>query len=148
MLQGMDLKIESQQDSSLQKSYEKAGFQREQSLFALQKEGRTIALFMLLRTEIGLNLSNLTNAITVIVLDNKALPREAFFTAISMLAAKYPHDEVPVLTYPPDYAASQSIEVEKQYNLWVLDCQHLDPYFEFCSNYFKRMSRPKKESSP
>lgn len=147
MLQGMDLTPQQPEDATLQESYQKAGFQRERSLFALQKEGRTVALFMLLRTEVGLNLSNLTNAITVLVLDNKALPREAFFTAVSMLAAKYPHDEIPVLTYPPDYAASQSIEVEKQYNLWVLDCQHLDPYFEFCNNYFKRMNRPKKESS-
>jgi hypothetical protein len=147
MLQGMDLTPQQQQDSTLQECYAKAGFQREQSLFALQREGRTVALFMLLRTEVGLNLSNLTNAITVLILDNRALPREAFFTAVSMLAAKYPHEEVPILTYPPDYAASQSIEVEKQYSLWVLDCQHLDPYFEFCSNYFKRMNRPKKELS-
>ena len=145
MLQGMDLTPQQQEDTSLQECYQKAGFQRQRSLFALQKEGRTVALFILMRTEVGLNLSNLTNAITVFVLDNKELPREAFFTAVSILASKYPHDEVPILTYPPDYAASQSIEVEKQYNLWVLDCQHLDPYFEFCSNYFKRMNRPKKE---
>ena len=146
ILQAMDLTPQDQEDTSLQESYQRAGFQRQQSLFALQKEGRTIAIFMLLRTEVGLNLSNLTNAITVFVLDNKALPREAFFTAVSMLTSKYPHDEVPILTYPPDYTASQSIEVEKQYNLWILGCQHLDPYFEFCNNYFKRMNRPKKES--
>ncbi len=146
MLHGMDLSPQSQKDSELNDCYKKAGFQREQSLFALRKEGTTIALFMLLRTEVGLNLSNLTNAITVFVLDNKALPREAFFTAVSMLASKYPHDEVPVLTYPPDYASSQSIEVEKQYNLWVLDCANLDPYFEFCGNYFQRMNRTKEES--
>jgi hypothetical protein len=145
MLRGMDLTPQQQDDTSLQECYQKAGFQRKRELFALKKEQRTIALFMLLRTESGLNLSNLTDAVTVLVLDNKALPREAFFTAVSMLAAKYPHDEIPVLTYPADYAASQSIEVEKQYNLWVLDCQHLDPYFEFCSNYFKRMNRPRKE---
>lgn len=146
MIRGMDLNLESQQDSSLQKCYQKAGFQREHSLFALQKEGRTVALFMTLRTEVGLNLSNLTNAITVMVLNNKALSREAFFTAVSMLASKYPHDEVPVLTYPPDYAASQSIDVEKQYNLWVLNCSHLDPYFEFCGNYFKRINNSKEEA--
>jgi hypothetical protein len=146
MLQGMDLTPQRQEDTSLQESYQKVGFERQQSLFALKKEGRTVALFMLLRTEVGLNLSNLTNAVTVLVLDNKALPREAFFTAISMLAAQYPHDEIPVLTYPPDYAASQSIEIEKQYNLWVLDCRHLDPYFEFCNAYFKRMNRSRKES--
>lgn len=146
-LHSMDLTPNQQQkDTSLDESYQRAGFQRHQSTLALQKEGRTVALFMLLRTEVGLNLSNLTNAITVFVLDNKELPREAFFTAVAMLADEYPQDEIPVLTYPPGYAASQAIEVEKQYNLWVLDCQHLDPYFEFCSNYFKRMHRPKKES--
>ena len=146
MLNGMDLVPQAQDGASLQQAYEKAGFQREQALFALKKEDRTIALFMMLRTEVGLNLSNLTDAITVFILDNKALPREAFFTAISMLAEKYPHEEVPVLTYPPDYASSQSIEVEKQYNLWVLDCRHLDPYFEFCNTYFERMNRSRKES--
>jgi hypothetical protein len=147
MLQGMDLLPQHQDDTSLQESYQKAGFHRQQSLFALKKEERTVAIFMLLRTEVGLNLSNLTNAITVLVLDNKALPREAFFTAVSMLAARYPQDEVPVLTYPSEYANSHAIEVEKQYNLWVLDCQHLDPYFEFCGNIFKRMNRPRKEPS-
>jgi hypothetical protein len=147
MLQGMDLTPRREEEATLRESYQKAGFLRQQLLFALQKDGRTVAILMLLRTEVGLNLSNLTNAITVLVLDNKALPREAFFTAVSMLASKYPQDEVPVLTYPPDYAASQSIDVEKQYNLWVLDCQHLDPYFEFCGNYFNRMNRPKKEMS-
>lgn len=145
MLQGMDLTPQQQDMTSLEECYLKAGFHHQQSLFALKKDYRTVALFMLLRTEVGLNLSNLTNAITVIVLDNRALPREAYFTAVSMLAARYPQDEVPVLTYPSDYAASQSIEVEKQYNLWVLDCQHLDPYFEFCSNYFKRMNHQEKE---
>ncbi len=144
MLQGMDLTPQQQDDSSLQESYGKAGFQREKSLFALKHNGETVALLMALQTEVGLNLSNLTNAITVIVLDNKALPRDAFFTAVSKLASKYPQQEVPVLTYPTSYTESQSIEVEKNYNLWVIDCRHLDPYFEFCSNYFKRM-RCKKE---
>ena len=147
MLQGMDLTPQQNDDNSLQECYEKAGFNRQQSLFALKKVNRTIAIFMLLRTEVGLNLSNLTNSITVIILDNKELPREAFFAAVSMLAAQYQHDEIPILTYPSDYAAHHSIEVEKQYNLWVLDCQHLDPYFDFCSNYFKRMNHSKKEST-
>jgi len=147
MLQGMDLTPQQRDDQLLQESYNKAGFQRHRALFALKREGATVALFMALKTEVGLNLSNLTNAITVIVLDNKALPREAFFTAISMLASKYPQQEVPILTYPTSYTESQSIEVEKNYNLWVLDCHQLDPYFEFCSNYFKRMRRKKGDNA-
>jgi hypothetical protein len=116
-----------------------AGFQRQQSLFALKHEGATIAVFVVLNTEVGLNLSNLTNAITVIILDQQALPREAFFTAISMLAAKYPQKKIPVLTYPKEYVVNQTIEIEKHYNLWVLDCRNSDPYFEFCNNLFSRL---------
>jgi hypothetical protein len=147
MLHALDLTPQGHEEEALQQSYQKVGFNRQRSLFALRKNDRTTAIFMVLRTEVGLNLSNLTNAITAIILDDKALPREAFFTAISMLATRYPLSEVPVLTYPTSYVDKQSIKTEKQYNLWVLDCQHLDPYFEFCSNYFKRLNRSKKATS-
>jgi hypothetical protein len=146
MLQAMDLAPQAETDAELNDSYAEAGFQRARTLYALQRSGVTVAVLMALRTEAGLNLSSLTDAITVIVLDNKALPREAFLTALATLAATYPHDQVPVLSYPHGYADSQSIEVEKQYNLWTLDCRRLDPYFDFCANYFKRINRDKKES--
>ena len=145
MLRGMDLTAQHHDDKSLQESYRKAGFGRQQSLFALKHEERTLALFMVLKTEVGMNLSNLTNAITAIVMDSKALPREAFLTAISMLSAKYPQEEVPILTYPAEYTEGQSIETEKLYNLWVLNCRNLDPYYEFCNNFFKRLHRAKDE---
>jgi hypothetical protein len=141
MLQGLDLTPDHADDQELNISYEMAGFQRQQSLFALKHEGATIAVFVVLNTEVGLNLSNLTNAITVMILDQQALPREAFFTAISMLAAKFPQKKIPVLAYPKEYVVSQTIEIEKHYNLWVLDCRTLDPYFEFCNNLFSRLSR-------
>jgi len=144
MLQGLDLIPEHPDDQELNISYEMAGFQRQQTLFALKRNGATIAVFVVLNTEVGLNLSNLTNAITVLILDPQTLPREAFFTAISMLASKFPQKKIPVLTYPKEYVVSHSIEIEKHYNLWVLDCRNLDPYFEFCNNLFSRLTRDKK----
>ncbi len=144
MLQGLDLIPEHPDDQELNISYEMAGFQRQQTLFALKHNGATIAVFVVLNTEVGLNLSNLTNAITVLILDPQTLPREAFFTAISMLASKFPQKKIPVLTYPKEYVVSHSIEIEKHYNLWVLDCRNLDPYFEFCNNLFRRLTRDKK----
>jgi hypothetical protein len=144
LLQALDLTPDQREEKALDDCYREAGFNRRRSVYSLRNNGRTVALFMLLQTEVGLNLSNLTNAITVIVTDNKALPREAFFTAISMLSNEYSHDEIPVLTYPTTYSASQLLDIEKQYNLWILDCQHLDPYFEYCSTYFKRLNRSRK----
>lgn len=148
MLQGMDLTPELPDDQELNISYEMAGFQRRQSLFALRHNGATVAVFTVLRTEVGLNLSNLTNAITTIVLDQRALSREAFFTAVSMLASKFPQKKIPVLVYPTDYVVNQAIEIEKHYNLWVLDPRNLDPYFEFCNNLFSRLNRDKQEVEP
>jgi len=147
MLQGMDLTPERPDDQELNISYEMAGFQRRQALFALRRNGATIAMFTVLRTEVGLNLSNLTNAITMIVLDQQALPREAFFTAVSMLASKFPQKRIPVLVYPRDYVVSQEIAIEKHYNLWVLDCRNLDPYFEFCNKLFNRYAGGKPEAT-
>lgn len=148
MLHAMDLMPEQPDDRELNISYEMAGFQRQQSLFALRRNEVTIAVFSVLRTEVGLNLSNLTNAITVIALEPKALSREAFFTAISMLATKYPQEKIPVLVYPKEYAPSQAISIEKHYNFWALDCRNLDPYFEFCNNLFTRLNGKDRRTGP
>lgn len=141
MLQGLDLTPDPLDDQELNISYEMAGFQRQQSLFALRHRGATVAVFVVLITEIGLNLSNLTNAITVLILDQQSLPRDAFFTAISMLAAKFPQNRVPVLTYPKDYVETHMIETEKHYNLWILNCRTTDPYLEYCNDLFNRLNR-------
>jgi hypothetical protein len=148
MLQALDLCPELPDLDDLQDGYKEAGFQREHHIFALKREGRMLAVFQVLKTEVGLNLSNLSNALTVIVLDQEKLPREAFFTAVSMLASKYPSEEVPVMVYPHLYPEQLGVDVEKTYNLWVLDGQDLDPYFDFCETYFRRMRRNKEESPP
>jgi len=139
MLKCLDITPRRPDQKELAASYQQAGFQHQQNLFALRRDGALVALFSALRTTTGMNLSNLTNAITVLVVTPEALPREVYFTAISMLAAMYPTDKVPVLTYPDSYPDTQQIAVEKRYNLWAIDCHHLDPYFEFCDTYFRRL---------
>jgi hypothetical protein len=145
MLCGLDLSTDSPEDDDLNNSYKNAGFDRKQSIYALKKEGATVAIFMALRTQVGLNLSNLSNAITAIVIDAKALPREAYLTAISQLASEYTEEKVPILTYPPAYTEEVNIDIEKTYNLWVLDCHNLDPYFDFCNQFFRRLNKPQED---
>ncbi len=152
MLQGLDLTTDPGDDQELNISFEMAGFRRRRAIFALRHAGTTIAVFVALNTEVGLNLSNLTNAISVLVLDPQALPRAAFFTAISMLATRFPQDKIPVLTYPAAYTAQHNIAIEKSYNLWILDCRSLDPYFEFCDTLFSRLNQtaetPRRAPAP
>jgi len=141
MLKALDLTVDAPAGQQLAEVYREAGFQWERLVFSLQRDGVTTAIFMVLRTELGLNFSSFNNAITVLVTDPERLPREAFYTAISMLASKYPQNEVPVLVYPESYAREQHLDVEKNYNLWVIDCHNLDPYFDFCDKLFRRLKR-------
>lgn len=147
MLKCLDLSPVRPEQGDLAASYLAAGFSHQQNVFALRHEGIPVAIFSTLRTAFGLNLSNLTNAITVVILDPERLPREAYFTAISMLAAIYPAAEVPVLTYPDSYPETRQVAVEKRYSFWAVDCRNLDPYFDFCEQYFRRLRTGKSPSS-
>lgn len=145
--QALDLSPTLTDREDLLDGYRQSGFNHEQLSFVLKHAGEMIALFMVVKTQVGLNLSNLANAITVVITDPERLSREAFFTSVSMLASKYPVDEIPILVYPETYPAEMGIEIEKHYNLWILNCRNLDPYFEFCDNYFRRMKRGEDGSS-
>lgn len=147
LLKALDMTAPRPDQAELMAGYRKAGFQYRQDLFALRCNGELTAVFSTMRTAMGLNLSNLTNAITALILSPEELPREAYRMAISTLAAIYPVDEVPVLTYPESYPDRQQLPVEKRYDLWAIDCRHLDPYFDYCETLFRRL-RPDKSTAP
>ena len=88
-------------------------------------------------SDIGLNLSDLTNCIQVIIIDTDNIPREIFYEMLSQIAAKYEIEEIPILLYPILYAENHSIAYEKLYNLWALNMQYTDQYFR----YLKRILR-------
>lgn len=120
----------------LSQEYHRFGFKRERHLFSLKKDGELKAVIMVNVSDIGLNMSNLTNCIQVIVLDSDNLPQDILNLVLSQLSEYYDHDDIPVLLYPVTYAESQSIPCDKTYNLWVLNTQYLDHYFKFLKNLF------------
>ena len=89
-------------------------------------------------SDVGLNLSDLTNCINFIVLDSEDLPQDIFYSALSMLSTKYEQTEMPVLLYPVSYADSHEIEYEKESTLWALNLQCFDAYLKFTSRLLRR----------
>ena len=83
--------------------YAEQGFKKESHLYSLKKDGGTKAFIMANVTDVGLNMSNLTNCITVLVLDDD-LPQAMLTMALSSVAARYGRGGVPVLLYPVSYA--------------------------------------------
>lgn len=132
MLKAQDLGPEMCGCDELSAEYQRLGFKKEKHLFSLRKGDLLKAVILVNISDIGLNLSNLTNSVNVMVLDSDALSRDIFLRMLSTLAEKLKLDNLTVMLYPVTYADDQFIPYEKIYNLWVLSTQHEnDHYFRY-----------------
>ena len=136
MLHALDLEPDMIDNDNLSKEYHRLGFKRERILFSLKENDILKAVIMVNVSDIGLNMSSLTNCIHVIILDAKDLPINTIYICLSMLSKYYEQDEIPVLLYPISYAQSQSVPYEKIYNLWITNMQYIDLYFKYMDNLF------------
>jgi hypothetical protein len=137
MLKALDLEPEMGGHDELSGEYQRLGFKKEKHLFSLRKGGLLKAVILVNISDIGLNLSNLTNSVNVMVLDPDALSRDIFLRMLSSLAEKLKLDNLTVMLYPTTYADDKFIPYEKVYNLWVMSIQHIDYYFR----YLERLMR-------
>lgn len=137
MLQALDLTPDMIDNDNLSKEFNRLGFKRERLLFSLKKNDALKAVIVVNVSDIGLNLSNLTNCFHVIILDANDLPINTIYICLSMLSKYYERqDEIPILLYPISYAQSQSVPDEKIYTLWILNTQYTDQYFKYMDNLF------------
>jgi hypothetical protein len=127
-------------DRELSGEYRAQGFKRERVIFCMRSEGRLQALIALALSDLGLNLSNLTNCAHVFVLDPKLRPK-ALFSGLRVLLRQYAAEDIPILAYPAEYLDEQGLRYEKKYLLWVLDMDYADAYFSSLRNTFRRASR-------
>ncbi len=88
-------------------------------------------------SDIGLNLSELTNCIQAIIIDPNNTPRDVFYDTLSHIAKKFESEEIPILVFPVDYAQNQSVPYEKLYNLWILNMNNTDDYIKYLKRLLK-----------
>ncbi len=96
-----------------------------------------MAVIMVNVSDIGLNLSDLTSCIKVIIIDSVDFPGNVLTSVLSSVSDKTGRSEMPVLIYPAAYAEDNDIRYEKLYTLWALSMQYTDHYFR----YLKRLLR-------
>lgn len=140
MIDAFDLQPGTVPQDGLAKEYQRLGFKKEKRLYSLLEGGELKALILANITDIGLNMANLTNCATVIVID-ESIPRYYIESALSHVAGEYEHQEMPVLMYPVSYAESESMPIEKMYTLWILNLEYLDQYFKFCDSFFSSINK-------
>ena len=139
MLDALDLKSVMVDSDDLSKEYQQLGFKKEKYLLSLKSDVHLKAIFMVTISDVGLNMSDLTNCIKVFVLDSDGLSKNVLYLTLSSLSSKFEQDEIPVLIYPVSYTEIQSIPYEKLYQLWVLNTQYGDQYFRCLKTLFKEM---------
>ena len=148
MLHALDLEPGIIDNDDLSKEYQQLGFKRERLLFSLKKDVTLKAIIMVNVSDMGLNLSNLTNCIHVIILDAEDLPYNILSTGLSMMSKYFEQEAIPVLLYPVSYAQNQFISYEKTYDLWILNTEYTDQYFKYMNNLFKTIERRNSATSP
>ena len=140
MLDALDLCAISGSDTGISEEYARQGFRRERHVFCLKHGGKLLAVLLLTISDLGLNLSNLTNCIHALIMEPDQLDPKTLFSSLHALRAHYGQDEPPVLVFPENYLEQHSIPFEKKYILWVLDTSYSDAYFDSVRNTFKRAS--------
>jgi hypothetical protein len=138
MLHALDLEPGMIDCDELNKEYQRFGFKRERHLFSLKKDGTIKAVIMVTLSDVGLNLSNLTNCIHVFVIDSDNLPSDILYAGLSQLSHYYEQEEIPILLYPVSYTEIQPIACEKIYNLWSINTQYTDLYLKYIESLFTR----------
>ena len=88
-------------------------------------------------TDKGINLSELTNSITIYIVDPFELPFSILNSIISFILNKVKLKETPVLIYPTDYMANEQVEYERIYSLWILNTNNTDDYFRYLKRLLK-----------
>jgi hypothetical protein len=130
MISALDLEPGDVEHSDLGEEFRKLGLKRERQLYAVKSNDRLQAVAMVNLADIGLNLSDLTNSITLFVLDQHELTDQTVYNALSVLMTRFGQREIPVLIYPEAAAKSLEIPVEKRYVMWsLMPHDHSDSFY-------------------
>jgi len=117
----------------LEAAFHEAGFERNCRTYCLCRDGSPEAFFVVNRSDLGLNLSDLLNGISIFVVCDQ-LPWETILPVLSKLGADFATDQIPLLVYPSDYLPAQGVETSKRYQLWIMKT---DPYAEHYTEYMR-----------
>jgi hypothetical protein len=144
MIQALDLDFHATEKGSLGDEYKKYGLMRERFLYGLRKNGFLKAILMVNMSDIGLNLSDLTDAVTVIVVDGVGLSLPVVASALNRVCATHKREDVPILIYPLSYADNQKLPYEKEYHLWILNAQYGEYYFAYIDGFLRFYKRQQR----
>ncbi len=137
MLRAMGLEVDADDFNDLANDYRTVGLIRDRHLFALEKYGELKAVIMVNLSDLGLNMSDLTNSITIFILNRTGLFADIIHCISAQLAKHFNQPHLPVLLHPSADAAVLQIQFEKEYVFWALNTDYGDGYFRYIKRLLK-----------
>lgn len=133
------------EDDELEREYRGLGFKKEKHYYSLRKDGALKAFILVNMTDAGFNMAELTNCVTVLILDED-LPPELREAALEKVSEHYEGQEMPVLTFPLSYMEGCGLPYDKTYVLWILNLEYTDNYFEYCEGLFRTVKKNPRDT--
>ncbi len=135
-----------EREGEINAEYLSCGLRRQRLFFSLfRADGGLAALLVVNISDVGLNLSDLTNGVQIMVVDEREVSAELLYGALTLVAGYYEQPELSVLLFPLHCAESLQIPYDKVYQLTVLDLHYIGAYLEFMENL---MGSPTRSTSP
>jgi hypothetical protein len=119
--EALDLVPEYFADQSLSETYQKSGMLRQRTLYTLSCLGAPIALLDVQSSDVGLNLSEITNSIAAYLIDPQVDYFEMLRFAVRELARQHDKTTVPLMVFPHTYLGDCDFEADKEYTMWTLN---------------------------
>jgi len=113
------------------------GFLRKWQIYSLTHHKHLCAVLVANQSSLGINLSELLNSITMMVIDPAHVPWDILSGAVEQLSTLYQIDKIPLLIYPSSYVEEKVIPFEKQYQMWILNTNHTDEFIDFTQKRFR-----------
>ncbi|MDX2494329.1 MAG: hypothetical protein QNK27_05160 [Desulfuromusa sp.] len=108
-------------DQTLTETYKSNGLIRKREIHVLRYQNTPKALIDVQSSDFGLNLSEITNAITVYLIDPSPDYFDMLRFAIHKFALQHNKMSDPVMFFPNSYLNLCGFHVDKEYTLWSLD---------------------------
>jgi hypothetical protein len=145
MLVGLDLAGEARDDEEINARYRKKGLLRERKFYSLKDNAdHLVAIFILNFSDVGLNMSSLTDCIQVMVIDQEKAGSDKILSTLDILGDNF-KGEAPVLMFPKSYADDNGLAYENVYTLGVMDSNYICEWLVFLAGLTKSSLRLAKK---
>ncbi|MFH0976129.1 MAG: hypothetical protein V1874_10145 [Spirochaetota bacterium] len=121
-------------EEPLEKIYKKIQLTRSCNVYSLKEHNELKAVFIIDRSDIGINMSELLNCIKIIIVDMD-LPWENLNNAINVLGRMYYYNNISVMVYPVEYLNLNYIVTDRYYNLWIIDTKYGHEYIDYLKQW-------------